>query len=165
MPCRADDALSRLLSRKHQQFSRPEAVSFSTGTGFWIAFICATTKRCSTWVPPRRGTDGGLKTGRVKGVDIWSTRDPSGNARDVTMRNASLDGVGARVQVNDREEIDTGDMRALPYPDATFDLVVSSLAIHNVPSNADRKQLRATATYEEALRALGASNVERRRLQ
>ena len=118
-----------------------------------------------------------LTTGRVTGVDIWSTRDQSGNARDVTLRNAALEGVGDRVQ------IDTGDMRALPYPDAAFDLVVSSLAIHNIRSNADRKRaivegfrvlkpggrmviadIRATALYEEALRALGASNVERRRL-
>ena len=74
-------------------------------------------------------------------------------------------------------------MRALPYPDATFDLVVSSLAIHNIRSNADRTRaivegfrvlkpeglmviadIRATAIYEDALRTLGAENVERRRL-
>jgi arsenite methyltransferase len=118
-----------------------------------------------------------LTTGRVTGVDIWSKKDQSGNARDVTLLNASLEGVEERVQ------IETGDMRALPYPDATFDLVVSSLAIHNIRSNADRKQaivegfrvlkpggriviadIRATAIHEDALRALGASNVERRRL-
>ena len=118
-----------------------------------------------------------LTTGRVTGIDIWSTKDQSGNARDVTLRNASLECVGDRIQ------IETGDMRALPYPDAAFDLVVSSLAIHNIRSKADRKRaivegfrvlkpggriviadIRATAIYEEALRALGASNVERRRL-
>jgi ubiquinone/menaquinone biosynthesis C-methylase UbiE len=74
-------------------------------------------------------------------------------------------------------------MRALPYPDASFDVVVSSLAIHNIRSNAERKRaivdgfrvlkpggrvaiadIRATAMYEEVLRALGALNVERRRL-
>jgi len=118
-----------------------------------------------------------LTTGRVTGIDIWSTKDQSGNAREVTLRNASLEGVSDRVQ------IDTGDMRALPYADATFGLLVSSLAIHNIPSTADRKRaiaegyrvlkpggrmviadIRATASYEEALRALGASNIERRRL-
>jgi arsenite methyltransferase len=118
-----------------------------------------------------------LTTGRVTGVDIWRTKDQSGNAREVAVHNASLEGVGDRVQ------IETGDMRELPYPDATFDLVVSSLAIHNIRSNAQRKRaivegfrvlkpggriviadIRATAMYEEALRALGASNLERRRL-
>src|SRR5665213_167551 len=66
-----------------------------------------------------------LKAGRVTGVDLWSTHDQSGNARDVTLRNAALEGV------QDRVEIETGDMRALPFPDGSFDLVVSSLAIHN----------------------------------
>jgi arsenite methyltransferase len=118
-----------------------------------------------------------LTTGRVTGIDIWSSRDQSGNAKDVTERNASLEGVA------DRVEIETGDMRALRFADSTFDLVVSSLAIHNIRQDADRRKavaegfrvlkpggrmlladIRATATYEEALRTLGASNVERRRL-
>jgi arsenite methyltransferase len=118
-----------------------------------------------------------LTMGRVTGIDIWSTKDQSGNARNVTLLNASLEGLGDRVQ------IETGDMRALPYPDATFDLVVLSLAIHNIRSNDDRKRaigegfrvlkpggriiiadIRATGIYETALRALNASNVERRRL-
>jgi arsenite methyltransferase len=118
-----------------------------------------------------------LTTGRVTGVDIWSRHDQSGNARDVTARNASLEGV------SDRVAIETADMRSLPFADASFDLVVSSLAIHNIPSNADRRKavaegfrvlkpggrmviadIRATRVYAEALRSLGASDVERRRL-
>src|ERR1700716_1949210 len=75
-----------------------------------------------------------LKTGRVTGIDLWSTHDQSGNSRDETLRNASLEGVG------DRIDVDTGDMRALPFPDATFDVVVSSLAIHNIHSNTARAQ-------------------------
>ena len=118
-----------------------------------------------------------LRTGRVTGVDLWSTHDQSGNARDVTLRNASLEGV------QDRVDIDTGDMRALPFPDAAFDVVVSSLAIHNISSNADRAQaigeawrvlkpggrlviadIRATARYADTLRGLGAAGVARRGL-
>ena len=80
-----------------------------------------------------------LTSGRVTGIDLWSTHDQSGNARDVTMRNAALEGV------QDRVEIETGDMRALPFPDHTFDLVVSSLAIHNISSNGERAKAVAEA--------------------
>src|SRR6187455_196832 len=45
-----------------------------------------------------------LTSGRVIGIDLWSTRDQSGNASDVTRRNASLEGV------IDRVDIETGDM-------------------------------------------------------
>ena len=118
-----------------------------------------------------------LTSGRVTGVDIWSKTDQSGNAKEVVLRNAALEGVSDRVQ------IETGDMRKLPFSDASFDLVTSSLAIHNISSNADRQlaigeafrvlkpggriviaDIRATAVYADCLRKLGASNVERRRL-
>jgi arsenite methyltransferase len=118
-----------------------------------------------------------LSSGRVTGIDIWSAMDQSGNARDVTLRNAALEGVSGRVQ------IETGDMRKLPLPDSSFDLVVSSLAIHNISSKADRElavregfrvlkpgghivraDIRATRLYERTLREVGAENVVRRRL-
>jgi SAM-dependent methyltransferase len=118
-----------------------------------------------------------LTTGTITGIDIWSTTDQSGNARDVVLRNAELEGV------KDRVRIDTGDMRALPYPDASFDVVVSSLAIHNIKERAGRERaiaeayrvltpggrlvvadIRATSLYERALRALGATAIDRRRL-
>ncbi len=118
-----------------------------------------------------------LNTGRVTGVDIWSRSDQSGNAQDAALDNASREGV------SDRVRIETADMRALPFSDAMFDLVVSSLAIHNIRSNADRRRaiaeafrvvkpggrmvitdIRATAIYADALRLLGASNIQRQRL-
>jgi SAM-dependent methyltransferase len=73
-----------------------------------------------------------LPRGRAVGIDLWSTTDQSGNAEQVTRRNAALEGV------TDRIELQTGDMRQLPFPDESFDVVVSSLAIHNVPGAAER---------------------------
>lgn len=75
-----------------------------------------------------------LPQGRATGIDLWSTRDQSGNAATTTQRNAAITGMADRVQ------IDTGDMRHLPYGDASFDAIVSSMAIHNLPTQTDREQ-------------------------
>ena len=81
-----------------------------------------------------------LPRGRATGVDVWSTKDQSGNAEQVTRRNAALEGVA------DRIELQTADMRKLPFEDGAFDVVVSSLAIHNVPGARERaKALREAA--------------------
>jgi len=69
---------------------------------------------------------GRLPNGRAVGVDLWRSGYQSGNATEATQRNAEAAGVA------DRVELHTGDMTALPFSDGEFDVIVSSLAIHNI---------------------------------
>lgn len=73
-----------------------------------------------------------LSSGHATGLDLWQKQDQSGNDPAVTLANAKAQGVAERVIVHD------GDMRKMPFPDGSFDAVVSSLAIHNVPDAAGR---------------------------
>ncbi len=115
--------------------------------------------------------------GHAVGIDLWKISDQSGNALDVARRNAQLEGVA------DRVDLRTGDMRALPFEDESFDLVLSSLAIHNIPDASGRARaidegvrvlrrggliliadINATREYEARLRERGMAEVERRSL-
>ncbi|MGH9864900.1 MAG: class I SAM-dependent methyltransferase [Candidatus Acidiferrales bacterium] len=84
-----------------------------------------------------------LPRGRAMGIDLWSQVDQSNNSREATLRNAEIEGVAERVEIRD------GDMRKLPFADATFDAAVASLAIHNVPSHEGRRE-----TIREIVRTL-----------
>jgi ubiquinone/menaquinone biosynthesis C-methylase UbiE len=118
-----------------------------------------------------------LTTGQAVGVDLWRSRDQSGNAAEATRRNAVAEGVA------DRVELHTADMTALPLEDDGFDLVVSSLAIHNISGRAGREKaleeaarvlrpggrlliadIWATRHYQAHLAKIGMSEVTRRRL-
>ncbi len=80
--------------------------------------------------------------GRAVGVDIWRA-DQTGNSTQATLANADAEGVA------DRIELHTRDMTDVQFPDASFDLVVSSLAIHNLPGNKAR-----LSAIDEAIRVL-----------
>ena len=84
-----------------------------------------------------------LPHGRAVGLDLWRSVDQSGNAAGATRGNAEAEDVA------DRVELHTGDMTALPFPDASFDVVVSSLAIHNITSGEERQR-----AIDEAARVL-----------
>jgi arsenite methyltransferase len=115
-----------------------------------------------------------LPTGKAVGIDLWSKTDLADNRREATLENARLEGVAQRVEVQD------GDMRQLPFPDASFDAVVASLSIHNIYDRPGRRDaineiirvlkpagkvalmdIRHTAQYAEDLRAAGMTNVNR----
>lgn len=80
--------------------------------------------------------------GSAVGVDIWRP-DQTGNSTQATLANADVEGVA------DRIELHTQDMTDLQFPEASFDLVVSSLAIHNLPGNEAR-----LSAIDEAVRVL-----------
>ncbi|MEO8945695.1 MAG: class I SAM-dependent methyltransferase [Gemmatimonadaceae bacterium] len=75
-----------------------------------------------------------LPRGRAIGIDLWSQVDQKSNSSVATMKNAHIEGVADRVEVRD------GDMRALPLDDASVDVAVSCLAIHNVKGDEERQK-------------------------
>lgn len=81
----------------------------------------------------------------VVALDMWSVWDLSGNGRAGLERNAREEGVQLRVV--------EGDARSLPFPDSTFDAVVSNFVVHNIRGREDRK--RAVAEMWRALRPGG----------
>ena len=83
-----------------------------------------------------------LPHGRAIGVDIWRP-DQTDNSPSATLANAKLENVA------DRIELHTADMTALPFDDNSVDVIVSSLAIHNIPTHAGRR-----SALNEAMRVL-----------
>jgi ubiquinone/menaquinone biosynthesis C-methylase UbiE len=75
-----------------------------------------------------------LTTGRAIGIDIWSQVDQGDNRPENTARNARIEGVADRIEIRD------GDARMLDFPDESFDVVVSSLALHNIQEESERAQ-------------------------
>lgn len=80
---------------------------------------------------------------KVVGIDLWRNVDQAFNSREATLENARIEGVEQRV------ELVEGDARSLPFEDHSFDLVLSSYAIHNIPDAAGREK-----AIREAMRVL-----------
>jgi arsenite methyltransferase len=118
-----------------------------------------------------------LTTGHAVGVDIWSRTDQSGNTPRTATENSEIEGV------QDRVALTTADMTALPFPAATFDVVVSNVAIHNIRGLGRRliavdeavrvlrpggrlliADLRSTGAYSTRLESIGMAEVQRRSL-
>lgn len=75
-----------------------------------------------------------LTTGTAVGIDVWNPDDLTGNTADAFLANAEAEGVAERVEVRN------ADARALPFPDASFDVVLSNVCLHNIPDAAGRAE-------------------------
>jgi arsenite methyltransferase len=117
-----------------------------------------------------------LPRGRAIGVDLWRA-DQTENSQQSTLANAAAEDVA------DRIELHTADMTALPLANESVDVIVSNLAIHNIPTHEGRRQalneavrvlrpggrlaiadLWETRQHADHLRELGWRNVRRRNL-
>ena len=73
-----------------------------------------------------------LRTGKSVGIDIWNDEDLSGNFRDNTLRNATNEGVREKI------ELLSEDARKMSFSDGCFDVILSNLCLHNIPSHEGR---------------------------
>jgi SAM-dependent methyltransferase len=88
-----------------------------------------------------------LTGGKAVGIDVWRAVDLTANRPQATLENAELEGVARRVEVLD------GDARHLPFADGSFDVVLSSLALHNIADAEERR--RAVREVARVLRPGG----------
>jgi arsenite methyltransferase len=93
------------------------------------------------------GAAGQLDTGTATGIDLWRRQDQAGSSPDKCLENARRAGVAGKVRVRD------GDMAELPFPDASFDVVLASLSVHNLHPAARRE--RAVSEAARVLRPGG----------
>jgi len=77
-----------------------------------------------------------LSTGQATGIDLWAPHTGGGNY-DLLMKNARAEGVAEKI------EFKQADVRKLPFNDASFDVIVSSGALHHIS--------RDRAEHEQAI--------------
>jgi len=84
-----------------------------------------------------------LSTGKATGIDIWAPHSGGGNYT-LLMKNAKAEGVA------DKIEFKQADVRKLPFSDASFDVIVSSGALHHI----SRDRTEHEQAINEILRVL-----------
>lgn len=113
--------------------------------------------------------------GHATGIDIWSNTDMASNSAAATEHNLELEGVSQFCTLVSKPA------QEMPFADASFDLVLSNLCLHNIYDRPTRRQAlvqiarvlrpggtaiisdyKRTSEYARQLRELGFT-VEKRR--
>src|SRR6516162_9531065 len=76
-----------------------------------------------------------LTSGKAIGLDRWLAGALTGNRPEAALDNARLEGMLDRVEVKE------GDVRQLPFADASFDVAVSNFVVHEVNNRAERERM------------------------
>jgi arsenite methyltransferase len=75
-----------------------------------------------------------LQSGKAFGIDIWNAEDLSNNSLSNARKNVDIEGVA------DKVELLSEDARKMSFPDASFDVILSNLCIHNLYQAAEREE-------------------------
>jgi len=73
-------------------------------------------------------------TGHATGIDVWSNVDMGGNSAAATQHNLDLEGVSSICTLLSQP------VQEMTFPDATFDVIVSNLCLHNIYDASTRRQ-------------------------
>ena len=76
-----------------------------------------------------------LTSGHVVVMDVWDPKAITGNRPESVLENATAEGVADRVTVK------RGDARQLPFPDCSFDLILSNFVVHEGDTAEERRQI------------------------
>jgi len=75
-----------------------------------------------------------LTSGRSTGIDIWNQEDLTDNNADSALKNALIEGVLEKVQVENQNVMN------MTFSDDSFDVVLSNLCLHNIYRKDGRKK-------------------------
>jgi len=114
-------------------------------------------------------------SGHATGIDIWSNKDMASNSAKATEHNLALEGISRFCSLVSKPA------QEMPFADASFDLVLSNLCLHNIDDRSIRRRAieqiarvltpggaailsdyKLTGEYAKQLRELGFT-VEKRR--
>ena len=73
-------------------------------------------------------------TGHATGIDVWSNVDMGGNSAAATQHNLDLEGISSICTLVSKPA------QQMSFPDASFDVIVSNLCLHNIYDRPTRRQ-------------------------